>query len=165
MDIKPENLAQHNALMHRIYGLRGAVINEHIMLERMIDFYLSNTFAKDKKTSTELRDWVFTERINFESKIQILRLTISSHNPEFDLQYPKYGNDLIEINQKRNILGHHLFINDDEAIELYEKHNTYSFAKFKTDSSILYLTNDEVKNLINLISKYVPIFMELAGYK
>jgi hypothetical protein len=124
--------------MKDISFIRGSIINETIALERMIDIYLSNHFSNTPDKAIELRDWVITDRIIFENKIQILRLVIDKHNIDFKKQNPTYFNDLIFIGEQRNIFAHYLIINDKESIELFNSTGDISFAKFKKDSQIIF---------------------------
>jgi hypothetical protein len=148
-------------LTYKVYGLRGSFIDSQIVLERCIDIYLSKVFSKNNQTEIELRDWVFTERLNFESKIQILRLALDKHLPNFKEDNPNYSADLIKVMKLRNTLAHWLLINDEEAINLHEKDGTLSFAKFKTDSKIEYVTQKEFDEVLEIFGNYIPLFQEM----
>jgi len=144
-----------------MYKLRGALIHEAVFLERMIDFFLSKHFAKNKKASIELTDWVFTERITFENKVQILNLVIQKYFPEFKETHPTYHKDIIYIVEQRNIFAHYLALNDDKDIELFLNDKTISFIKYKNDSTVVYKTKSEYLKLVSLMERYTIAIMIL----
>ncbi len=149
-------------MMAKIYRIRGAIINDAIMVERLIDFYISNLYGETKEKATELRDWVFTERISFESKIQLFALVIDKHNSKFKKDNPDFLKELIHIVEQRNIFAHYLCFSDDEAMELFHKNGSLTFGKYKNDAKEIIYTTDQLKRVSDLIIKYIPQLMDLV---
>lgn len=154
-------MGSHMDMLLHMHKTRGIIIDNQITVERIIDFYLSKTLSKDEQTEIELRDWVFTERIAFEPKLQIFKLVVSKHNPEFEVNNKDYWKALNSIMQIRNIMAHWLLINDNTSIDLYEKQKTFSFAKFKNDAQMEYVGQRHIVNIMDIFSKYIPALMEL----
>src|SRR5688572_27203759 len=105
-----EDVRSLRVFNENVSSITGTIIHETILLERMIDVYLSNIFGKNKEFAIALRDWVFTERINLESKIQILKLVIERYNEPFAKEHKSYFTDLIYIMEQRNIFAHYLIV-------------------------------------------------------
>ena len=151
-----------NSIMSLVYHVRGLFINEFIVLERNIDLYLARTFGKPNLINA-LHDWVFTDRIFFENKIQIFKLTIERCNPEFKSNNPQYFNDLLFLVQQRNIFAHYAFINDDASLKKFVKDKTLTFAKFKNDAEVFEYTQDKINKVCDLLLKYAPVITDLVN--
>jgi hypothetical protein len=158
-----EESAAFLAYTEKLYTVRGMIIHEAVFMERMIDLILSNHFSKDPETFLEMRDWVFTERIPLEPKIQTLKLVFEKHKKQFVKDNPEFFNNLIHIAEQRNIFAHYLVINDEEHVKKFNLTGEITFAKFKTNSKLVPYTTDMVKKVVNMMLERIPALVEFAG--
>jgi len=69
-----------NLAFHR----RGVILNEVVMLERIIDEILANYFCGTTPKKQELMELIIcTNRMIFENKIQVLQVLLERHKPDF----------------------------------------------------------------------------------
>ena len=146
----------------QIYILRGAIINNLILLERTIDEYLSVFFTKNKELCGPLRDWVFAECINLDNKIKILSSVLENYENEFLSHHSSLIANLQYLKDKRNVFAHYLILNDEESVELFLRELTVTFVKFRTDSYLIFYKKDELERIERLMASCTPILVELV---
>ena len=75
--------------------VRGVIINEIILLERLMDEYISEYFCVDIDKRMELMDIIVsTKRITFESKSQILRTILERRKHASKTEATKFFNEI-----------------------------------------------------------------------
>lgn len=154
------------ALLYKNYSwfagqIRGTLINEIVVLERMVDSYLCTYFCdKEQKRADLLNVVMATERITFESKRQILKVIMEKHDPKTVSDNPDIFKDIQYIGEQRNMLAHYLLYFTPDTEKLL-KEQTFTLARFR--NGVTYETFDKERGtrLITLINKYVKVFINL----
>lgn len=137
-------------LEDQAFYLRGKIINHTIILERVIDEYLTNYFCgEDEEKRKVLMYSLFgTNRITLDSKRQLFEDIIKKDKPDFVKKHPYLKKDLIYIAEQRNILAHYMLNSSDDGINNHDSH--IEFVNFKGERKIIRF---EEKTQIDLISK------------
>jgi hypothetical protein len=87
--------------------LRGMMIEKTIVIERLIDTFLSNYFAKNKFIGNELHEVLWcTERITLGSKKDILFVLLRKHYKDFLENTPDFISRLESVIPHRNNFAH-----------------------------------------------------------
>ena len=147
--------------------VRGHVIQIAIELEMKINLFLSRHFGRNSKIKDDLFYHLFiTNKISFDSKIELLDITIKQYYTGFKKRNPDYCNDLKNIIKARNNFAHaHLDITQKGKDNI--KIGTLSLTKY----SKAVLTHNEdytqakVEELTNLMYKYIEEMNRLISEK
>jgi hypothetical protein len=148
-------------LRERVIYYRGKIINDTILLERMIDTFIAIHFTKDEpefeegqSLFTEMIELILSnERMSLGSKIEVFCFLIKKHHPDFLLKNPDVNKDLAFIIQQRNILAHYLFDTSDEYIA--QQKFKLGFIKQKNKTEIIDFDNNRMKDVENKIKIYL----------
>jgi hydrogenase maturation factor HypF (carbamoyltransferase family) len=132
---------------------RGHIIHRVAELEMLINFFLSQHFAKDNDTSNELLSFIFcTNRMTFEYKTQVFGLIIDKHYPDFQKIKPKFKKDLQNIAEIRNHFAHLYIDITDTGLD---KKDTIPLVIWKGGKyGAKDYTKDEVNKIIDEIYDY-----------
>jgi hypothetical protein len=143
---------------------RGLIINETIMLERLIDDFIIEHFCKDQEKQKELRELIIaTNRMIFENKIQVLKVLLERHHKYVLEANPKLTSEILEkIIPERNVFAHYWLVTSAEIVE-YLKEGKTVFVKFKNTTEHLQYDDDKVREIMMLIAKYIKVFMTLQN--
>ena len=141
---------------------RGAIINETIMLARLIDDILSHYFCGLSPKKQELMELIIcTNRMIFENKVQVLKVLLEKHNPLFLKSNHTLFTDIINIIiPERNIFAHYWLVTTAKMSE-FIKNNQTVFIKFKNTTEYLYYNENDVANIHTSINKSIRAFQEL----
>src|SRR5258708_5064220 len=105
-------------------SVRGMIVSQTVVTERVIDIYISYHFCDTKTKRNRLMDLVLSnERMTFEGKKQVFKVLTEKYDNVFVHKYPSIFRDLDEIMVKRNIYAHYLLDTSPAIIN-----------KFKMDS-------------------------------
>ena len=87
--------------------MRGIIISHTIYIERKIDEFLSNHFCEKMERKNELCELLlFTERITFDMKKQMLYAIVKEHYKQFIKDNETFLQDMEAIAPHRNIFAH-----------------------------------------------------------
>jgi hypothetical protein len=141
---------------------RGIIVNETILLERLIDYYIADHFCKDDEKRAELMETIIcTNRMIFENKIQVLKFLLEKHNKKVIDEHPKMIKDILEIIiPERNIFAHYWLVTTEE-ISGWVTTNKTVFIKYKNATEYIEYDTEKVSKIVSLINKYIKVFMEL----
>ena len=143
---------------------RGVIINQTIMLERIIDDIIANYFCGQTKKKMELLELIIsTNRMIFENKMQILKFILKNNNPTFLKENEKAVSDILNIIiPERNIFAHY-WLETSKKLTDYLKDQKTVFIKFKDTTD--YIEYDEAKfiNIVKTISKNIHLFGKLQA--
>ena len=146
-------------LLISVIDLRGAIINDVIFLERVIDDFIANYFCSDPVKRDELMELVLTnERYSLSSKIEVMVRIIKLHYKEFFNQYPNIKGELDFISEKRNVLAHVLLDTTNEGIE----NEVMGFIRFKNAKERIPFTKELILDLNEKIIKYKYAIQKLV---
>ncbi|MEJ5996100.1 hypothetical protein WG904_16850 [Pedobacter sp. Du54] len=134
---------------------RGNIINQTIMLERLIDEYLSNHFCKTQKSVVEIMDLIFGNKlITFESKHQVFREILNRHNKDFQSANKTIHKDIDEIIRIRNIMAHYLLDTEWDVVEGFSI-NEISFIKFDKKRKKEVFTIDKISSHLKMLDETI----------
>ncbi|MGY4537020.1 hypothetical protein ACVW0P_001434 [Mucilaginibacter sp. UYNi724] len=139
--------------------LRGGLINEVILLEKIIDNWLAKYFCNNEKRKNEFFDLILChDRLTYSSKVAVFVFIIQSHCKDFLKTYPYLAKDLNEIAEKRNILAHWLLDTSDTGIDKGEIH----FIKAKKVFPSIAFTAADIEKTLTNIEKYKKVIYNLV---
>lgn len=143
---------------------RGVIINQTIMLERIIDDIIANYFCGQTKKKIELLELIIsTNRMIFENKIQVLKFILKNNNIAFLTENEKAFSEILNlIIPERNIFAHY-WLETSKKLSTYIKEQKTVFIKFKDTTD--FVEYDEIKfiNIVNIITKNIHIFGKLQA--
>jgi hypothetical protein len=154
-----------NKHLHLIVSdIRGAIIQNCIIVERVLDEFLSGYFCKGDLKEELMTFLLCTERINFRGKADIFKLIIDKkENKErfakFKKENPNIHKDINDyVIEERNIFAHYLFDSTDGYNERYQNEKKIRFIKFKVskdnpDIQYLEYDNDRILQIQNTIRR------------
>ena len=148
-------------LRRKIIFYRGKIINDTILLERIIDTFIAIYFTKDepefkdgKSLFTEMIELILSnERMSLGSKIEVFCYIVKKHYPQFLLDNPTLNKDLAFIIQQRNILAHYMFDTSDDYIA--EQNSKFGFIKQKNKTETIEFDKARMKDVDDKIHQYL----------
>lgn len=154
--------ADYAAYTNLAFIRRGVIINETIMLERIIDEIMCRHFCEYIQKADELMTFVFGSRMTFDNKIQVFKLITQIHNPKFLEDNPTIINDIIKVNQERNVFAHYWLKTGSDLSELLKENKTV-FIKFKNDNDYVIYDEDKFINSVHMIQNCIKPFQVLQS--
>lgn len=136
---------------------RGFLINHIILLERMMDKFISQYFCNIPDKALELMDMILaTKRITFEYKAQVLRAILDKLYPQNKKENTQLATDFQYIAEQRNMLAHFFLDNSPDIIKEFEK-GSGSFILLKIDKtrSKEVFDFERIKKIGNTADSYV----------
>jgi hypothetical protein len=139
---------------------RGVIINEVVLLERVIDEILAYYFCGSNPKKQELMELIIcTNRMIFENKIQVLKVLLEKHKPDFLKNNPTIINDITQkIIVERNIFAHYWLVTSAE-LSTFVKAKQTVFIKFKNTTEYIYYDNNSFAAICEVIAKAIKIFI------
>lgn len=102
--------------------LTGYIIYATVEIERKIDEFLANHFCASESKATQLKQvLLFTERITFDAKKDMVNSIVKNDYPIFIKENPNFINMLSHIAPHRNIFAH-LDIDNTSSILSFKKY-------------------------------------------
>jgi len=143
-----------NIAFHR----RGAIINETIMLERLIDDFIVNYFCTDAKKKVELMELIIgTKRMIFENKVQVFKVLLDKHFPEILEKNKTLITDIVNIViPARNVFAHYWLVTNEEMGEMATEGIT-QFVKFNNSTEYIHYSHAEFQRIMMTISDCIKI--------
>jgi hypothetical protein len=141
---------------------RGALINEVVMLERVIDEYIVNYFCSDEVKSRELKELIIcTKRMTFENKMQVSKVLLDRYNKEVLDNNPSLLNDILNtVIPERNIFAHYWLVTTPELSDWLTLGKTV-FIKFQNTSEHIEYDEAKFDGIMKLIGKCINVFLDL----
>jgi len=143
---------------NRSHYVRGQIISEAILLERLVDDYISRYFTDDSAKLVFMKEVVFgADKMVFEYKRQIFHEILKINNKDFLKTYPTLLKEISYIIEKRNNVAHLLI--DIRAPQLDK--SGIALVKHKNVTSEVYLDEEEIDNVLTTINRCVDIITKL----
>jgi len=119
--------------VHQAAHTRGVLINQIILLERLIDSYISKYFCKTQDKATELMDMILaTRRMTFDGKTEVFRAILDKLYPEKKKENSTIAKDLKFIIEERNMLAHYfLDVSPDILNSFNETNSAFTLLKIE----------------------------------
>lgn len=148
------------------YISRGSIINETALLEMHMNQIIAEYFCNNNDKQIELINVILgTEKISFFNLKETLRYVIKEKYPDYDKENKGWNGDIEKIMRERNIFAHHALDIRDESIIEFGDNGKIGLAKYKNEQIILKYDIRQVRELIQLISRYIGEFRQLLGLK
>jgi hypothetical protein len=159
-------------LVKNAADMRGAVINDTILLERYIDEFIARYFSSTESKKVELMEMVFcTNKMTYIGKMELfVEILIKTKSPLLPSE-PKKGEggkkkflqDLKDIGSIRNIFAHHMLDTSDEGVNVWINETTFRFIRFDKQSTPESYNQDRLNKDKELLMKYIGIVRGLIG--
>ncbi len=141
----------YEVLLNKASFTRGAMINDTVFLEKVIDQWLSEYFCQHPKRRSDIFELVFChDNLGYNSKVQIFCEIIKRHCPEFNSDNPKLKSDLEEIGKHRNRFAHWLLDTKEEQLQS----NELRFLRSKDLEDYEHYTNERILSIVERIDYY-----------
>ncbi|MEI2749835.1 MAG: hypothetical protein V9E88_13920 [Ferruginibacter sp.] len=151
---------RYNEMAPAAHRVRGIIINEVVLIERLMDRFIANHFTADDKKQMELIELIFaTKRISFESKRQIFKFLAEKYYSSKFTDLEKLVARLKDIEDIRNIVAHYMLDTTEKGYENL-KNNIIGFVKFHNNTEIITYSNDKVKEIFKMIREHQKILFD-----
>ncbi len=113
---------------------RGVLINQVILLERLMDSYICEYFCHSYDKAGELMDTIMsTKRVTFDAKSQVFRTILDKVYRSRKKENTKLAADFKFIGEERNKLAHYFLDISKEAVDRFkdEKNSSFTLLKFE----------------------------------
>ena len=150
-----------DAYITKAHRTRGEILDHTILLERVMDEFISINFSDSKKRMQELMDIIITEGMNYRYKVKVVLKIINKRIPDHKQRVQRLGSirsDLEKIAATRNKFAHEI-MRFDAPIEKLNKFNIILY-NYHQDKNVGYTENDIIEAL-ELIMKYIDILENL----
>lgn len=142
---------------------RGVLINQVILLERLIDRYISEYFCNVPDRATELMDMILaTKRITFDSKAQVFRAILDKIYPDKKKENAGIAKDLQFIAEERNMLAHFfLDVSHDILSNFSEKNGAFTLLKIEKTRTREVFDFKRIRKIGNMVTLYADAVTEM----
>lgn len=149
----------------QIKNIRGEIIDRSIFLERLIDIYIATYFCGNwtKKTSELLELIIATNRMIWENKIQVFKILLERHSPNFLVENPKIINGILGVIVHRNVFAHYIIHYGEKAKLKFDADKTITLIKFKNSVEYVTYSEIEIDKIISDIRDYTIAIGELVN--
>ncbi|QGW28411.1 hypothetical protein [Phnomibacter ginsenosidimutans] len=157
--------------VHQASHTRGVLINQIILLERLIDSYISKYFCNTQDKATELMDMILaTRRMTFDGKADVFRTILDKLYPEKKKENSTIAKDLKFIIEERNMLAHYfLDVSPDILNSFSETNSAFTLLKIEKtrtrevfDFKRIIKIGDTTVHYINAINEMLQ--QDLVGF-
>ncbi len=147
--------------------IRGVLINHIILLERLMDSYISKYFCQTEEKATELMDLIIsTKRITFESKAQVFKTILDKVLPERKNDNQKLAKDFQFIAGERNMLAHYFLDITQPSVDRYKTDgSTITSLKIEKTRTSEIFDFERVKKLGDIVDSYNTYIIEILNKK
>lgn len=164
-EMTPEEQEFHEKIIKpyawQVAQMRGLVIQEIVLMERMMDAYISTYFCHPDKRGEFMDLLISTKRITYEAKVHIVREILNRVQPRKKDEHTKFYKDLIFIAEERNMVAHYMSDASLDVIEKFlEDKETVALIKFEKNMTRETFTKDRVTALINKVHLATEKFIE-----
>ena len=137
------------------YGatIRGKVISRFILLEDVINLFLTFQFSGEKE-GILLESLFTTNKITFDSKRKLFISIINKHHAGFaninkgDKKSPGITTRLQLLSEERNVFAHNSLDTGKESVRSFYDKKTLTFGKFLGDANPKIYTQKQVSDLL-----------------
>ncbi len=138
--------------------VRGMVINNTTLLERIIDDYIAKYFSQNEYKRKELIELILFDKVDFSKKVRIVQQIFNKKcevlGKEFTKEYPKFSADLREIYEQRNKFAHQLI-----AVPENIESNKYEIIllNYSDKEKFIPYTKDSIEKMMEMINSWINI--------
>jgi len=157
----------NHTILNRAAQFRGWVLNGTVVLERLVDVYLSRHFCYHKEEQEEIMELVFaaSSGMPFDPKKNLFQIILKKHHRSFYDENTELIHDIAYIIKQRNILAHYLLDRTDAALDRFLKSGEVGFIKFKEVTETIYFTENDIAKITQKIERCIQIVNGLLPSK
>lgn len=145
----------------RAYLYRGQIINDFILLERMIDEIMSHILA-EKNPNVLFELILGTKKITLENKLQVFKELMRKHHDDFIKENPNIFNDINKLMAERNIVAHCLLDTSEDAVSLFATTYNIQFLLYKNKTIIEVRTQEHYDKFHGITKKYIALLSQFS---
>lgn len=139
---------QEKELDKAVTFLRGKILSDTVEIERKVDNFLSLYFCSTDEKKNELCELLlFTERITFDIKKQMMYAILQNHYKPFLIENPDLIAGLEELIPHRNIFAHLEVDKEESFVDGESENQKVVFKRYKggKNKPITYTIKDVTK--------------------
>jgi hypothetical protein len=142
---------------------RGVLINSIILLERLMDKYISEYFCDTPDRATELMDMILsTRRITLDSKADVFRVILDKLYPEKKKENSAIAKDFKFIVEERNMLAHYfLDVSPDILNNFSEQNGAFTLLKIEKTRTRELFDFKRIRRIGDTVSLYTAAITEM----
>lgn len=146
---------------------RGVLINHIILLERLMDKYISEYFCNTSDKALELMDMILaTKRITFDSKAQVFRTILDKLYPEKKKENATIATDFQFIAEQRNMLAHFFLDTSPDILSNFSELNgAFTLLKIEKTRSWEVFDFKRIKKIGDMVALYTDAIIEMLDQK
>jgi hypothetical protein len=147
MKSKLDQLAEQSMMM------RGEILNDIIILEKTIDYFIVKHISESKKQQIEILE-LLLERISFHEKNNIVFTILKKHHSEnLDIKPGNIFEDIGKVIRQRNYFAHYTVNVYNNAIDNFP--NEVGFINFRDSTTVEVYDDKKYKKLREDIKKNI----------
>lgn len=146
---------------------RGVIVGKFTDIEFLMEMVISTYFCDDVLKANEFRHRLLCSKyMIFEAKKITVEFIIKKHfEKEFHIKYPKLIPVIVDLQDKRNKLGHRKILTDEDRLNKFDG-DLINFENFETEShemviDHLPMTQDILAKTINKMGECIDQLNEL----
>lgn len=147
-------------LVIEIKRQRGELISQMVMLEKWVDIYIAQYFCSGNKVWELMELIIATDRISFESKVQVFKVLIKRHDADFASKNKNMVKEILQMIKVRNVFAHYIMFTGDSAVAKYIAEGKMTFVKFKNETTYPEYSLSEINGYIEQAVNYTTILRE-----
>lgn len=163
MRFKLDDKGINKALVPKASEIRGFVINQTIVVERLIDRFLCMHFADSEDKRFELMEKIFSASIiNFDQKKRLLFELLKSEQYKNNVeQFTSLFDNIQDIQKHRNIFAHSVLNTSVNSIDRLNE-GYIGFIKFHGSTTLYEYNQQEMQNLLKELEYVIRALMTLT---
>lgn len=144
---------------------RGVLINQVILLERLMDKYISEYFCNIPDKATELMDMILaTKRITFDSKAQVFRTILDNLYPDKKKENSAIAKNLQFIAEERNMLAHYFLDTSPDILSNFSEENgAFTLLKIEKTRTREIFSFNRIRKIGDLVTLYIEAINEMIN--
>ncbi|MBY0427199.1 MAG: hypothetical protein K2Q22_16310 [Cytophagales bacterium] len=149
-------------LTNNSYHFRGKIISGFNTIDSMLGEYIATYFVGDESQKhKELSEYVFGDRMDYETKRLIFVYIIQKYHPSLLIKYKKEINDLEYLMKERNHLAHAILDTSLEGVEEHSRTGNFAFYRFKNNTKRIVYDKAKGQKLHKCIDDIQNMLIEL----
>jgi len=147
----------------RGYEIRGEIINNTILVERVADGFISVYFLGKSAKRLELMELIICDRMDlslkFDAVISILKKRCKNKSIDFKKSFPKIAEDFQIICKDRNKFAHNLMFPNAWN---FTNNTVISLIKFRDVAEIVNYSDEKYKQILKRLEHYKELLEKIT---
>jgi hypothetical protein len=146
--------------------VRGIVLQECILMERLMDSVIADFFCKEQEMREALMDIILcTKRMTFESKTSTFREILNRRFPGNEKQNTAIYKSIINTIETRNMFAHYVVDYSNQAVVDYiQTQTTVALLKYDKKRVSEIFTRERVESIVAKIHSITKVILDLKEH-